>query len=269
MIPTREMTPHVPRSPAEVIADVLACAKIGITSVHLHARDGNGRPTWKPEIYAEMIEGIRSELPELVISVSCSGRDFEDTARRTAVLDLDGALKPDMASLTLSSLNFNKQASINAPNTIKALAARMQERGIKPELEAFDLGMINYARYLARKGLIAPPFYFNLILGNIACAQADLMSAGLMVRELPAESLWSFGGIGERQLKMNTMAVLEGGGVRVGLEDNVYFDGARTRLATNAEVVERIVRIAETLGRRPMRPSELRRRLSLPEPVST
>lgn len=263
MIPTRGMTPHVPLSPAEVVADVLACAAVGVTCVHLHARDEQGRPTGSPDVYARMIEGLRSQRPDLIIGVSCTGRDEGDFAKRSAVLDLDGDVKPDMASLTLSSLNFNRQASVNAPQTIQDLALKMRDRGIKPELEAFDLGMINYARYLERKGLIAPPFYFNLILGNIACAQADLMHAGLMVRELPGNSWWSFGGIGDWQLKMNMMAVLEGGGVRVGLEDNIFFDSLRTRPATNAELVERIVRVAQLFDRQVMSPREGRRCLGL------
>ncbi|MHC4758857.1 MAG: 3-keto-5-aminohexanoate cleavage protein, partial [Planctomycetota bacterium] len=107
------------------------------------------------------------------------------------MLELSGELKPDFASLTLSSLNFNNIASINSPQMIKALAGKMLEKGIRPELEVFDLGMINYAKYLISKELIKPPYYFNLILGNIACAQPNMLSMGLMVRELPENSIWS------------------------------------------------------------------------------
>lgn len=263
MIPDRAMTPHVPLTPREIVRDVVRCADFGVSMVHLHARDADGRPSSDPAIYAEIISGIRSERPDLVIAVSCSGRNDNSLEGRSAVLGLDGDLKPDLASLTLSSLNFNKQASVNSPDMIRDLARLMQDRGIKPELEAFDLGMINYARYLHRKGLIAPPFYFNLILGNIACAQADILHAGLMLRELPADSLWSFGGVGDWQLKMNVLAILEGGGVRVGLEDSIYWDTSRTRLAGNAEMVERIVRVAAELGRTPMAPARCRDLLKL------
>ncbi|MGE5797582.1 MAG: 3-keto-5-aminohexanoate cleavage protein, partial [Ignavibacteria bacterium] len=125
-------------------------------------------------------------------------------------------------------------------------------------LEAFDLGMINYANYLIGKGLVKPPYYFNLILGNIACAQANLLSLGLMIKELPSGSIWSAGGIGNWQLKMNAMSIMEGGGVRVGLEDNIYFDDDRKQLAENRQLVERIAGIARVLGKLPYSPKEAR-----------
>ena len=146
---------------------------------------------------------------------------------------------------------------------IQALAKKMLDNGIKPELEAFDLGMINYAHYLIRKGLVEPPYYFNLILGNIACAQADLLSLGFMVKQLPDNAIWSVGGVGNFQLKMNAMSLVSGGGVRVGLEDNIYFDEERTRLATNRELVERIVRIAKVFGRVPYSRKEARKILGI------
>jgi uncharacterized protein (DUF849 family) len=264
MIPTKAMTPHVPISPAEIIDDVLKACDLGITMVHLHARDlKTGVPTYEAEVYAMIIEGIRRHAPSLVLGVSLSGRDFPELEKREAPLALDGDLKPDMGSLTLSSLNFNKQASLNEPAVIQALAKRMLERGIKPELEAFDAGMINYAHYLIRKGLIAPPHYVNLILGNIACAQADPVSAGLMIRDLPEDSLWSIGGIGEFQLPINSMSISIGGGVRVGLEDNIWYDKDRTRLARNADLLERIHLLAAANERPVMSSEELRRRLNL------
>ena len=174
---------------------------------------------------------------------------------------MEGECKPDFASLTLSSLNFNRQASVNSPQTIQDLARRMQERGIRPELEAFDLGMINYARYLIQKGLIRPPFYFNLILGNIACAQANMLSLGLMVKELPDGAIWSAGGVGDFQLSMNAMALVAGGGVRVGLEDNIWYDAGRTRLASNRDLIDRVLLIARALGREPFTHAEARRLL--------
>jgi uncharacterized protein (DUF849 family) len=174
-----------------------------------------------------------------------------------------GELKPDFASLTLSSLNFNKQVSINSPQMIQDLAKKMLERGIRPELEAFDLGMINYARYLIQKGLLQPPYYFNLILGNIACAQADMLHLGLMIKELPEGSIWSVGGVGDCQLQMNMMAITAGGGVRVGLEDNIWYDTERTRLATNRDLVERIVSISRAMGLEPYTPEEARELLKL------
>lgn len=264
MIPTKQMTSLVPIAVDEIVAQVLEVAELGVNMVHLHARDPEtGMPTYKSEIYAKIIDGIRKEHLELIICVSTSGRDFFEFEKRSEVLELNGQLKPDFGSLTLSSLNFNKQASVNAPDMIKALSAKMVENGIRPELEVFDLGMINYAKYLIRKNLIRSPYYFNLILGNIACAQADMMSLGLMVRELPPDSIWSVGGVGNAQLPMNAMSIVAGGGVRIGLEDNIWFDLDRTRLATNRELVERILLIAETMGKKPYTCAEARALLGL------
>ncbi len=264
MIPTKQMTPHVPISAAEIIENVHEAVEIGISMVHLHARqETTGEPAYAAELYERIIAGIRSISKDLLVCVSLSGRNFKELEQRAEVLQLDGEVKPDMASLTLSSLNFNRVASVNAPDVIKALAQEMKRRGIVPELEAFDAGMINYARYLQTKGLITPPFYFNLLLGNIACAQADLLHAGLMVRDLPAGSYWSLAGIGDYQLAMNSVAIAMGGGVRVGLEDNIYYDQERTRLATNADLLRRIHMIAQANGRKLMTPQELRRLLNL------
>jgi 3-keto-5-aminohexanoate cleavage enzyme len=232
--------------------------------VHLHARDiKTGLSTYKRDVYANIISDIREKHKDLVLCVSTSGRHFNEFEKRSEVLELNGALKPDFGSLTLSSLNFNKEASINEPQMIKALAQKMSENNIKPEMEAFDLGMINYAKYLIRKDLIHPPYYFNLILGNIACAQADILSLGLMIKELPEGSIWSVGGVGNSQLKMNAMSLIAGGGVRVGLEDNIWYDGERTRLATNLEQVERILVIAKALDRIPYSHKEAREVLGL------
>ena len=264
MIPTKAMTPEVPIHPPEIVAQVDQAVSLGANMVHLHARDPeSGAPTYRKDVYAEIVAGVRARHPELVICLSTSGRDFPEFAQRSECLELTGDLKPDMGSLTLSSLNFNNQASMNSPDMIKALAKKMQDLGITPELEVFDLGMINYAHYLISKGLITPPYYFNLILGNIACAQATLLSLGLMIRELPAESYWSVGGIGGTQLRMNTIGIADGGGVRVGLEDNIYWDVERTRLASNRELVERVVRIAATMEKVPYSVTEARTVLGL------
>jgi uncharacterized protein (DUF849 family) len=264
MIPTKAMTPMVPVLPQEIVEQVLEAAELGANMVHLHARDSaTGEPTHEREVFAEIISGIRRKDREIVICVSTSGRTYSEFEKRSACLDLTGAVKPDFGSLTLSSLNFNDQASVNSPQTIRDLAQRMLERGIRPELEVFDLGMINYAHYLIRKGLLEPPYYFNLILGNVACAQANLLSLGLMIKELPEHSLWSAGGVGDYQLTVNAMSLVAGGGVRIGLEDNIYFDTERTRLATNRELVERIVGVGRVLGRTPYTSREARHVLGL------
>jgi len=264
MIPTKSQTPHVPVTASEIIEDIHLAWEHGITKVHLHARSPeNESPTYKKEIYSEIIQGIRKFAPDLVICVSLSGRTHIKFEERSDVLDLEGFLKPDMGSLTLSSLNFNKIASINSPDMIQALAGKMKKLGIVPELEAFDAGMINYAKYLIKKGLLEPPYYFNLLLGNVACAQADILYAGIMIRDLPENSLWSLAGIGDEQLKMNSVAIAIGGGVRVGLEDNIWYNFERTILARNIDLVKRIHVIAEANGRKIMNSQEFRQKMNL------
>lgn len=263
MLPRKRETPHVPISPAEIVRDVHSACRLGISMVHLHARNSDETPGYQKEIYGEMIAGIRAFAPELVICVSTSGRVHNTLAARSEVLALDGPLKPDMASLTLSSLNFNRTASVNEPSMIVALAGRMQERGIRPELELFDVGMVNYFRYLVKKELIRPPYYANLILGNIACAQADLLHIGCMIRDFPEGTLFSLGGVGGPQLAVNSLAIAMGWGVRVGLEDNYWYDEARTVLATNDSLLGRVHRIIAAGEKEVMSPGELRSRLGL------
>lgn len=264
MIPTKEMTPYVPISVSEIIEDVHQAVEIGITMAHLHARDEKtGEPTYKMEVYGRIIEGIRKFSKDLIICLSLSGRNFKEFEQRSEPLLLDGDLKPDMGSLTLSSLNFNNMASINTPEMINALASKMMERKILPELEAFDAGMINYAKYLEKRGLLKPPHYFNLLLGNIACAQSDMLHAGVMINDLPDNSYWSLAGIGNSQLKMNSLAIAFGGGVRVGLEDNIWYDSGRTKLAHNADLLKRIHHLAEANERVMMPAARLRELLNL------
>jgi uncharacterized protein (DUF849 family) len=263
MIPTKAMTPHVPLTPAEVVSDVLECVGAGVNLVHLHARDAAGRPHYDREIYARQIAGIRDAQPDLTICVSLSGRNFGALDQRADPLELRGDLRPDMGSLTLASLNFPQQASINAPDMVRHLAERMRERGIKPELEVFDVGMVNYANYLIDKGVLTPPFYFNILLGNLASAQATPAQLAAILSALPPGSIWCLAGIGRQQLTANTLGLLWGDGVRVGLEDNIWFDQKRTALAGNRDLVERVVALAATFDRSVASVHEVRARLGI------
>ena len=258
MVPGRKDNPHVPISPGEIADQVQEAVELGITVVHLHARDENETPSHDIDLYADIIGRIRTFAPELVICVSLSGRLRPDFESRSAPLRLIGELKPDMGSLTLSSLNFSRQASMNTPEMIQQLAKAMLERGVVPELEAFDGGMVNYALYLIRKGLVEAPYYFNLILGNPFNAQADPLSLGAMLASLPQQSLWGAGGIGAAQTPSAAMGLAAGGGVRTGLEDNLFADAARTTLATNPDLLKRAHDLAAQLERRVMTPAEFR-----------
>lgn len=249
MIPTRDMSPHVPITTDEIISDCRKCADLGATILHLHARDDEGAPTYRKDVYARIIAGIRETHPQVVICVSLSGRNFPGFAERSDPLFLSGDLKPDMASLTLSSMNFARTESVNSPEMVRRLAETMAERGIRPELEVFDTGMINYAQYLADKGIIAAPHCFNILLGNVATAQATPLHLGVMTSALPAGSLWCAGGIGASQMAANSLGLLFGNGVRVGLEDYLWLDAARTRPATNSQMVTRVRELAGMLDR--------------------
>jgi 3-keto-5-aminohexanoate cleavage enzyme len=255
MLPTKRMTPHVPITPDEIARDVLECAAVGITAVHLHARDVDGTPTHRREVYGEILGKIRESRPELVIGVSCSGRNLPDFDPRAEVLDLPGDLRPDMASLTTSSLNFSRQASVNSPDTVRRLAERMRDRGILPELEVFDLGMANYAKYLLEHGCISAPIYANLFFGNVATAQDSLSDMAALVSAMPPDATLSFGGIGRCQRSVASIAIAAGYGVRIGIEDNIFADDARTRLATNRSLIEMVHGLA-ALHERPVMTSE-------------
>jgi uncharacterized protein (DUF849 family) len=180
------------------------------------------------------------------------------------VLALTGDAKPDMASLTMGSMNFPVQAYVNTPEMIERLATAMTERGIVPEIEVFEAGMINTVKVLMRKEILRPPFYMNILLGSLYSAPASLFDLSCMVQSLPQGFCWAATGIGMFQLNINVAAVLMGGHVRVGLEDNIYFDNERKTLATNEELIRRIVRLSSALGRETATPREAREMIGLP-----
>lgn len=263
MISSKDQSSHLPLSVSEIVDVTHAACERGITLLHLHARQPDGQPTASADVYAELIQKIRLFAPDLVICISLSGRMDPAFETRSEPLDLEGDLKPDLGSLTLSSMNFTRSASVNSPDTVQRLAGYMQEKGILPELEIFDVGMANYARYLIAKKLIPTPSYANIILGNIASAQLELTQLGAIVHHLPNNCLWSIGGIGHIQLSANALAIALGAGVRIGLEDNLYWDTGRSRLATNQSLVDRIHDLAEIHQRKIMSPSAFRRKLNL------
>ena len=250
MIPTKSMTPHVPVSAAEVIEDACRALELGASIVHLHAREADGKPTYRADLYERMILGIRDEHPDAVVCVSCSGRNFPEFERRSEVLELTGRARPDMASLTLTSLDFPTGTSQNSPDMVVALAGKMVANGVKPELECFDFGMVSAANQLiGRKLLGKPPFYFNLLFGSRYSVPATARHLANLLVDLPEPSVWSAAGIGLFQLPMNTLAIAMGGHCRTGLEDNIYGDFSRERLATNEQLVRRLVGLSEMFGR--------------------
>lgn len=262
MVPTREMTPHVPLTPGEIGADASRCQDAGAAVVHIHARNRAGVPTTSMRVWTEVLQAVREAAPGLLVSASCSGRQVAEVERRAACLD--ATPRPDLGSLTLGSMNFPQQASVNAPDTIRGLAARMRERGITPELEIFEVGMAEYAGYLVKKGVLAAPLYANILLGNLGTLGATQANLDRVVAALPAGTTWSVAGIGRYQREANRLGLAGGGHARVGLEDNIWMDDARAELATNAGLVERVAGWAEAYGRGVASPGEARDIIGLP-----
>lgn len=260
MVPRKADNPAVPIEPAEIAADAVATADAGARVFHIHARGADGEPAWQREIYTGIARRIRAAMPDAILCVSTSGRLFRSFEERSDALELTGDLKPDLASLTLGSLNFPKQASVNEPAMIERLARRMAERGIVPELEIFDLGMIDYAHYLIGRKILQEPFVFNLLLGSLGTIAATGANLSLLAERLPREAFWAAAGIGRFQFSMNVLGLALGGHVRTGLEDNLFLDTGKTRPATNAQLVARIARVAQSLER-PIATTEETRRL--------
>ncbi|MGZ4359092.1 MAG: 3-keto-5-aminohexanoate cleavage protein [Gaiellaceae bacterium] len=264
MVPTKAENPAVPITPDEIADDAARCVQAGASIVHFHARDEQGQPSWRPEIYREIVSRVRERCDDVIVCVTTSGRLFSDYERRAKVLDLEDGLLPEMASLTLGSLNFPQQASLNEPATIRSLAERMSERGIVPELEVFDFGMVDYAKYLISRDVLRPPFYFNLLLGSLGTLSATTHNLVALSETLPQGSTWAAAGIGRFQRRMNNVAVAMGGHVRTGLEDNLYLDLEKQHAATNAALVERVVAVAEAVGRSVATVAEARGLIGLP-----
>ena len=264
MVPTKALNPNTPISIAEIVDDVLHAAELGASIAHIHARDqSTGAPIVCPDIYGSIIANIRAVDKTIIICVSLSGRNVSDPSLRAAPLMLDGEVKPDMGSLTLSSLNFAKQPSINAPTTIEYLADAMQKRGIFPELEVFDLGMSNYIAVLQKKRLLPLRLYGNILLGNIFGAQPNFSHLAALTAGLPRGMQTSVAGLGDYQLTANVLGLASGLGIRVGLEDNLWQDRTRQTLASNRTLLQRVSAIASHMELSPLPPAALRKRLGL------
>jgi 3-keto-5-aminohexanoate cleavage enzyme len=249
MVPRRPSVPHVPVTARQIVQDAVDCTRAGATILHLHARDADQSPDWHRAAYERFIPELRESCPGAILCVTTSGRDVKDFERRADVLELEGDAKPDMASLTLGSMNFRTQASVNDPQMILGLVERMRERSIRPELEVFDTGMAYLAAEFLDRGIIEGPVYANILLGGPNTAPATAGSLVHLVDILPTQTVWAAGGLGPFQFPMNGLAVLMGGHVRTGLEDSPWMDLDRAQPATNARLVQRVTEIARLAGR--------------------
>ena len=255
---------YVPCSNEEIIADIAEALELGVQIFHIHARLDQ-KHTSDPEPYGRIIESIRT-LPgghDAILCVTTSGRIDNTFELRSQVLDLDGNMKPDMASLSMGSFNFMQSASINPPDVIRRLAQKMLEKKIRPELEIFDLGMINFTKVLLKEKLLQPPLYINLFLGNIGSAQVDPIHLGSLLSSLPEQCIYAIAGLGRYNLTDNALGLLFADGVRTGLEDNIWQNDNRSQLATNISLIKRILKLAKEFERPLMSHSSLHQKINI------
>jgi len=259
-VPRKKDTPYVPVSPDEIAETAYLCEQEGASIIHVHCRDENENPTSDYTIFKETLDKIRkrTHLIKMTSTSGVAGKSNEDRAQPLKT-------NPEMASLTTGSLNFaGRKPSIvyvNTWETITFLARKMLEANIKPEIEAFDVGFIRQGIKLIEQGLIKEPAHFQLVMGVDGGIPATPENLLHMRNQLPPSATFVVAGMAKWQLPMTTMAILMGGHVRVGLEDNIYY--AKGKLARNQELVARVRRLADELQREVATSDEARQILRL------
>ncbi|MFC2164299.1 3-keto-5-aminohexanoate cleavage protein [Acidobacteriota bacterium] len=256
-VPTKEMNPHLPVTPEEIVDTAIRCREAGASIIHVHARDETGKPTLDPEVFTQ-IHQLISQNTDIIVQISTGGRAGMDTEARAAAVR---RIRPELASLTTGSLNFPDRVYENPSSVIEHLAQAMKESGTKPEMEIFEPGMIANALALVAKELVTPPLHFDFVLGNRGSIPATAKNLVFLRDLIPPSSTWTVAAIGRHQLPMTVVAIGMGGHVRVGLEDNLYF--RKGELASNEQLVERVARIAAEAERPIASPDEAREILSL------
>lgn len=257
-VPTKELNPSTPITVDEIVEDIIRCRELGAAVAHIHVRDEEGKPTCDRELYKQVLDKLAEKKCDIITQVSTGARGGGNTSEwRGQMLDLN----TDMASLSTGSSNFPNIVNANPFDLIKELAEKMYANNIKPELEAFDLGMIDNAKLLLKEGVLKGPLHFNLVMNVKGSAAGTPKNLLHMVECLPAGSTFNVSGIGPSQVTMLAMAILLGGHARTGLEDTLLYK--KGVAATNAMLVERIARIAKELGREIATPDEAREILGL------
>ncbi len=276
---TQERSPHVPRSPAQIAAAAIEAAKAGAAIVHCHVRDPEtGKPARDPALYREVTERIRDSDTDLVLNLTAGmGGDLtlggtEAPLPPVAGTDMIGAAervahvvncRPEICTLDCGTMNFAEAdyIMVNTPGMLRDMARRMVESGVRVEIEAFDTGHLWFAKQLVEEGIIPEPVLVQLCMGVPWGAPDDLNTFMAMVNNVPAGWHWSGFSLGRNQMPYVAAAILAGGNVRVGLEDNLFLE--KGVLATNAQLVERAVTIIENMGARVVGPDEVRARLQV------
>ena len=256
-VPTKKMNSNLPVTPVEIAADVAACADAGACLFHVHARDQEQKPTLELAVYKRIVAAIKQTAPNVILQLSTGARAGTDPEARVNPV----RLLPEMASFTTGSNNLPGIVYANAPEFIEYLATVFRDTGVKPEIEVFEAGMINNALFLHNKGLIGAPLHFDFVLGAPGAIAAGVRSLVFLSESIPAGATWTVAGIGKAEIPMATAAIVMGGHVRVGMEDNLRMpDGSP---AANPRLVEKVVAIAREVGRDIASPAEARRILSL------
>ncbi len=275
---TTGRSPHVPVTPKQVADAAIEAAQAGAAIVHLHVRDPeSGQGSRDPKLFKEAVDRVRDSGTDVVINLTAGmGGDWTPDPANPAMpgpgTDMIGPEErlahvkeclPDICSLDCGTLNFSDtdMIYISTPPTLRRMAALVQEWGVKPELEVFDLGHIRFARAMIDEGLIDAPPMFQICLGIPYGADQTVETMVAMKSHLPPGASWAGFGISRMQMPMAAAAVALGGNVRVGLEDNIYLD--RGVLATNGQLVNRAVEIIERMGGRAVTPQEARNKLAL------
>ena len=257
---TKEHNPAVPYTIEEVAEQAYSAYKAGAAIIHLHVREDDGTPTQDIKRYEEAMKAIKEKCPDVIIQPSTGGAVGMSSEERLQPVNL----KPEMATLDCGTCNFGgDEIFINTENMIIEFAAKMAEMGVKPECEVFDKGMIDMALRLHKKGLIKDEnLHFDFVLGvngGISATPRDLL---FMRESIPDNATWTAAGIGRNQFPVAMMSVAMGGHVRVGFEDNIYISKGVVA-KSNGEMVEKVVKMAELLGREIATPDEAREILGI------
>jgi 3-keto-5-aminohexanoate cleavage enzyme len=249
---SRAQQPALPITPQEIAQAAEECALAGASIVHVHARHPDGSPTQDRDIYRQIIAAVR-ERCDVIVQVSTGGAVGMTATERLAPV----TLAPEMATLSMGTVNFGVDVFMNHPADMEVFARAMREHGVKPELEIFDTGMLTTANRWLKKGLLDAPLHLDFVLGLAGGMAGTPQALMYLVSQLPPGSSWTVAGIGAAQLPLGVMAILLGGHVRVGFEDNVYY--RKGELATsNAQLVARMARISREMERPVATPDEAR-----------
>lgn len=255
---TREQQPRLPLTPEEIGIAAAECAAAGAAIVHVHGRLADGTPTQDKEVYRQIIAEVKKRS-NIIVQVSTGGAVGMRAQERLAPV----TLRPEMATLSMGTVNFGSDVFMNHPADMEMFAREIQTQGVKAELEIFDSGMLTTAKRWLTRGLLSNPAHFDLVLGVPGAMAGSPQALMYLLSELPEGATWTVAGIGAAQLPLATLAIVLGGHVRVGFEDNVYYRKGELA-SSNAQLVARIARIAQELDRPVATPNEARAMLGIP-----